>query len=172
MQDEKKLDRRREVRAEQPSVLCCVKERLKPITLFGREVRGDLDIRLPTFRHFPYQNAQEAWMFNQVVKRHLHKRFEEGSHPLCLRDERFIREPGRKHARQERIHFPVSALEHLGIEAKLIPKVAKEQLFVVARDVRDRIDARAIETMFRKHDFRRGEYRLASRLSSPFGVNR
>ncbi len=71
MQDENELDRRREVRAEQPSVLCCVKERFKPITLFGRKVRGDLDVRLSPLSHFPRQNAQEAWMFDQVIKRHL-----------------------------------------------------------------------------------------------------
>jgi hypothetical protein len=101
-----------------------------------------------------------------VIKRRLHKRFEEGPEPLSLGGESLTRKPGGEHARQERIQFPVGTLEHLSIEVKLITKVTKEQFFVVARNVRDRIDSRTIETVFRKNDFRRSEDRLAAGLSS------
>src|SRR6185437_11499708 len=113
-------------------------------------------------------NAQETRMSNQIVKRHLHKRFEEGPQPLSLRDERFIHKPGDEHTHQERIQFLVSTLEYLRIEAKLLPIVAKEQFLIVAREMRDGIDPRTIEAMLREDDFCRLQNRLTAGLSPLF----
>src|SRR5215470_16264448 len=97
MQDQNKLYRRREVRAKQSGVLCLLKERLELAALFARKVGSDLGIRLPPLSHFPRQNAQEAWMFDQVIKRHPHKRFEKDPESLSLGGERLTGKPRGKH---------------------------------------------------------------------------
>src|SRR5258708_3118271 len=61
-------------------------------------------------------------------------------------------------------YFSGSTLDPLRVEAELIAKVLKEQAFVVARFLRDGIDACAIETVFREDHFCRVENSLPRTL--------
>ena len=103
-------------------------------------------------------------MFEQVIKKGLHYRGEKCPELMGLEGNGFGRLPGREHTRQEFAHFPISPLEHLGIETKLITKVLKEQTFVVTRLRSDGVNRCPIKPVLSEHSFCRTQYGLACSL--------
>jgi hypothetical protein len=117
--------------------------------------------RSPPRRHLPSQNAQEAWMVYQVIKDDPDGGGKSGNGLLCHQR--------RKDLVLEFMQFLVSSSQHRRIQAQLIPKVAKEQIFIEARALGNRIDACAIEAVVGKLRFGSGKDRLSRLLPSfPF----
>src|SRR5579859_4171230 len=94
-------------------------------------------------------------MVEEIIKQRLHDSGEEGSEPLGRHGTLIMLKQRNKDTCLQGSQVAVSALEHLGIEAELIPKVLKEQANVVARSLRNRVDACPIEAMFCEGRFRR-----------------
>ena len=76
---------------------------------------------------------------------------------------------GGKDTRLKGGQVPVGALEYLGIEAKLIPEVLKEQTNVVTRSLCDCVDACSIETVLGEDRFRSIQDRLTGKPGVSMG---
>src|SRR6266699_3511932 len=104
-------------------------------------------------------------MFEQIIKQRSNACFEEGPEPLSIRGDGSILKHGRE-TDLEFIYFSVNPSEHFGIETKFIPKVAKDQGLVKARDFRNAIDPRTIVAVLREDSFSSIENRLTRLLST------
>src|SRR6266566_1072414 len=101
------------------------------------------------------------WVLDHKIKKSANCRGEKCPEPVSLGENAFILKQGPKQVRLELDRLCVNPLEHCGIEAQFIPKVAKDQRFVIAGDLRNRVDARAIKAVLREDGFSRIKNRLA-----------
>src|SRR5438105_3209697 len=92
-------------------------------------------------------------MFEQIIKKGLHHGCKKCSQLICLGGNCFVLPQRSKHTRQKFVHFPVSPLEHLSVETKLIAKVLKEQTFVVTRLRSDSINRCPIKPVLSEQSF-------------------
>ena len=82
------------------------------------------------------------------------------------RGSRLLRQLGRKDLCLEVMQFLIGPPQHRRIQTQLLSKVAKDQIFIEARALGNRIDACAIEAVVCKLCLCGGKDRLARLLSS------